>query len=100
MGLCCSKTLSSFTISSSSLFSFLSALLIKLSMVKPDFLGFELTLDKLPEEVCNVEGENCVEDILVGDNVEDSDNSLTRGADGGGKTGGIKGGKGWFPFAP
>ena len=69
-------------------------------MVKPDFLGFELTLDKLPEEVCNVEGENCVEDILVGDNVEDSDNSLTRGADGGGKTGGIKGGKGWFPFAP
>ena len=76
-------------------------LLIKLSIVNPDFFGFELVLDKLPE-LCKADGENCVEemDVFLGDNDDGSDNSFAIGADGGGNTGGINGGKPWFPFDP
>ena len=71
-------------------------------MVKPDFLGFELVLDEIPEEPCIFDGENCVEemDVFLGDNDEVSDNSFTADADGGGKEDGINGGKPWLPFAP
>lgn len=63
-------------------------------MVKPDFFGFDVVVDKLPEETSNAEDKYCLEDVdeELGDRAEDSDNSLTTGAVGGGKTGGIKAG--------
>ena len=57
--------------------------------MKPDFLGFDVVVDKLPEERSNFGEEYCLEDteVELGDTADDSDN-----ADGGGKTGGSKGG--------
>ena len=83
-----SDTLFSST-STSSLISFLALLLMRLSIVKPDFLGFDVVVDKLPEERSNFGEEYCLEDteVELGDTADDSDN-----ADGGGKTGGSKGG--------
>ena len=71
-------------------------------MVKPDFFGFAVIVDTLPEETSNIEDACCLEDVdeELGDTAEGSDNSLTSGAEGGGKTGGIKVGNVGFAFIP